>query len=276
MIDSHQHFWKYDPVEYGWIDEKMTVLQHDFLPADLIPALKEHNIEGTIAVQARQTPEENEFLLSLAENNNFIKGVIGWMNLKDDDLAGKLEGFREDQKMKGFRHIIQGEKDEDFLLNDKFIKGIKILGQYKFTYDILIYENQLPAAIKFIDHFSDQTFILDHVGKPDIKKGLSQSWEKGIKSISSYPNLYCKLSGLVTEADWNNWTTATFKEYLDIIVESFGTHRIMYGSDWPVCLLATNRYENTLNIFTEYFSEYSDEEKSMIFGGNAKNCYQLI
>lgn len=274
IIDSHQHFWKYNTQRHDWINDDMKVIQRDFLPSDLETILKQNNVEGCISVQADQSENETEFLLDLAENNNLIKGVVGWIDLQAPNVDERLEHFYEFKKLKGFRHIVQSESDTEFMLRPKFKNGITALATYHFTYDILIYHYQLEQAIQFVKLFPEQKFVIDHIAKPDIKSGEYNEWQTNIKKIALHQNVYCKVSGMVTEANWKNWKDGDFKIYLDTIVKAFGTNRIMYGSDFPVCLLAAS-YEQQLNIVKDYFSTFSNLEKKKIMGENAVKFYKL-
>jgi L-fuconolactonase len=273
-IDSHQHFWKYDLQRHSWINDDMKVIQRDFMPTDLEPILKNHQFDGCISVQVDQNEEENTFLLKLAEENDFIKGVVGWVDLQAPNVYERLEYYSEFKKLKGFRHIVQGESDIEFMLRPKFKHGIAELSTNNFTYDILIYHYQLEQAIHFVKLFPDQKFVIDHIAKPDIKSGEYAEWQINMKKISLHQNVYCKVSGMVTEADWFDWKESDFKIYLDTIVKAFGTDRIMYGSDFPVCLLAAT-YEQQLNIVKEYFSSFSNTEKKKIMGENSVKFYGL-
>jgi L-fuconolactonase len=273
-IDSHQHFWKYDSQRHNWINDDMKVIHRDFMPSDLEPILEQNQIDGCISVQVDQNEEENTFLLDLADKNDFIKGIVGWVDLQAGNVYERLEYYSEFEKMKGFRHIVQGESDSEFMLRPKFKHGIAELSSYNFTYDILIYHYQLKQAIQFVKLFPEQNFVIDHIAKPDIKSGEYAEWQTNMKKISLHQNVYCKVSGMVTETDWNDWKESDFKIYLDTIVKAFGTDRIMYGSDFPVCLLSAN-YEQQLNIVKEYFSSFSNTEKKKIMGENASKFYGL-
>ena len=246
-IDAHQHFWIYNPVRDSWIDESMIVLRRNFLPEDLYPVVKEQNINGTIAVQADQSEEETNFLLKLANENEWIVGVIGWVDLMSNDIEKRLEHFSSYKKLKGFRHIIQAEPDNNFMLNEKFQNGINCLRHYNFTYDILIYPRHLPAAIKLSGKYPEQKFILDHIAKPHIKKNETEPWASLIKELAQNKNVFCKISGIITEADHKNWKPKDIYPYLDIVFDYFGYDRILFGSDWPVCLLAGS-YEQVKNL----------------------------
>ena len=272
-IDSHQHFWKFDPVRDSWIDDSMLKIQRDFLPNDLLPLLNENKFQGCVAVQAHQSEEQTNFLVDLASKNDFIKGVVGWVDLLDKNIAERLHHFSAYKKLKGFRHVVQGEAD-DFMLRNDFRNGIAALKPFDYTYDILIFHRQLPAAIDLVNRFPNQTFVIDHIAKPDIKSGDIASWEKNIKEIAKAENVYCKISGMVTEADWKNWTREDFKPYLDIVTENFGVNRLMYGSDWPVCLVATS-YEKMIGIVQDYYSSFTVSEQELIMGGNASRFYRL-
>jgi len=272
-IDSHQHFWKFDPVRDSWINDEMKVLQRDFLPADLAPLLKKNNIDGCVAVQADQSEHETTFLTALASANDFIKGVVGWVDLRSEKLNDRLQYFSSFKKLKGFRHIAQGEP-AGFLRGEQFSKGIAALKDFNFTYDILIYPHQIQDAIWLVNKHPYQKFVVDHLAKPVIREKEFTSWSADMKELASFNNVSCKLSGMVTEADWNQWANHDFKPYLDFIVHHFGTARVMYGSDWPVCLLAAS-YEKQLNIIEEYLQSFSTTEKHKIMGENAIRFYNL-
>jgi len=272
-IDTHQHFWKFDPVRDSWINDTMQVLRKDFLPDDLNPDLKRNAIDGCIAVQADQSEKETQFLLDLATEYNFIKGVVGWLDLRDKNVGDKLDFYSQNNLLKGLRHIVQSELD-DFMIQENFQRGIGILGKYNLTYDILIYPNQMNATFQLISKYPDQLFVIDHLAKPSIKKQLISTWENEIKKLALWPNVSCKLSGLVTEADWNNWKMSDFRPYLDVVVEAFGINRVMFGSDWPVCLLAAS-YSQVFNVVADYFENFTVEEKEKVFGTNAIKFYNI-
>lgn len=272
-IDSHQHFWKYHPIKNSWIEDHMKVIRRDFLPDDLHPILEKNTIDGCIAVQADQSEEETEFLLSLAENNSFIKGVVGWVDLKSENIKERLSHFAKFNKLKGIRHIVQAEPD-DYMLDEKFQRGISFLDQFNLTYDILVFPSQLSAAIELVDNFPHQKFVVDHIAKPLIKEGKLEPWKTEMISLAKSPNVMCKISGMVTEADWSSWESGDIKPYLDVIFNALGPDRIMFGSDWPVCLLAAS-YEQQLEIVETYISSFSPEDKNKIMGGNALNFYNL-
>jgi L-fuconolactonase len=274
QIDSHQHFWRYDPVRDGWITEEMAVLKRDFMPDELIQRLREAGIDRAIAVQADQSEKETEFLLDLAENNSEIAGVVGWVNLRDPQVDERLEYFSRFPKLRGFRHIVQAEPDDRFLLRDDFQRGIRALARHGFTYDILVYPRHLPVAVEFVRRFPDQKFVLDHLAKPSIKAGEIDQWSRNIRELAKSSNVYCKLSGLVTEANGKSWSAEIFRPYLDVVFEAFGTDRLMFGSDWPVCLCAAS-YKQVKELIEEYTRALSPSEKAKIFGLNAAQFYGL-
>ena len=273
IIDSHQHFWKYDPVRDAWIDTSMDSIRKDFLPKDLLPILKANKIDGCIAVQADQSETETEFLLQCAEKNPFIKGVVGWVDLTANNLEERLEYYASNPLFKGVRHIVQAEND-DYLLRKDVQNGIGKLLKYDLAYDILVFPNQLPSAIAMVEAFPNQKFILDHIAKPTISKAISEIWVHNIKQLSTHKNVYCKLSGLVTETINFKFKEDDFKPYIDIIFKAFGPDRIMFGSDWPVCLLAAN-YDKVLKIVNDYLENQSIEVKNNILGKNAIKIYNL-
>ncbi len=275
IIDAHQHFWKYDPVRDSWITDEMAVLKKDFLPKDLSAIYEAKNIEGCVAVQADQSKEETNFLLELASQHDVIKGVVGWIDPSSRNFRDELQAYDKANHLKGFRNIIQGEDDDRYFTNKFFLEGFSLLQQSRFTYDILIYHHQLPAAIRFTERFPDQKFIVDHCAKPAIKHAQIKQWKKDMKVMAENPNVYCKLSGLVTEADWKGWNYQQISPYLDIAGEYFGTDRLCFGSDWPVCLLAA-KYEKVLEVITNFCRQVSEIEKEKIWAGNAIKFYQLI
>jgi L-fuconolactonase len=272
-IDSHQHFWKYHPVKDAWITDEMRAIQKDFLPDDLLPLLKQHGISGCVAVQADQSETETNFLLSLAEKHDFIKGVVGWIDLKAVDLEQQLEYFSQFPKLKGFRHVVQGEP-KGFLSDQKFLEGVKQLKKFDLTYDLLIYHHQLEEALYFANKVPEVNIVVDHIAKPSIKTGEKTHWELYMAALATFQNVYCKISGMVTEADWKKWKQEDFDPYLDEVFEAFGPNRIMYGSDWPVCLLAA-KYEDQLSIVLNYLTRLSSAEKKLVLGENAKRFYNL-
>ena len=272
-IDSHQHFWKFDPIRDSWIDETMQKIQRDFLPEDLLPLLQENQFSGCVAVQASQSEDETNFLVNLAAKNDFIEGVVGWLDLRGVTIEERLNHFSSNKIIKGFRHVVQGEAD-DFMLRKDFQNGIAALKQFNYTYDILIFHRQLPAAIKLVNEFPDQPFVIDHIAKPDIKSGDIASWKKGIEEIAKAENVSCKISGMVTEADWKNWKTDDLKPYLDVIFENFSTDKLMFGSDWPVLNVASN-YREVLKTLEDYIAQLSSQNQNKIWHENAASFYKL-
>ncbi|MEL7121094.1 MAG: amidohydrolase family protein [Bacteroidota bacterium] len=272
-IDTHNHFWEYDPIRDSWIDDSMGAIRRDFLPQDLFPILHKSKVDACITVQANQSEKETTFLLELAEENSFIKGVVGWVDLLADNVEERLAFFSEQPKLKGIRHILQAEPN-DFVLRKDFQNGIAHLNKFKLVYDILIYPSQIANSINLVEKFPDQTFVLDHVAKPDIRNNQILHWKKDIEILASYPNVFCKVSGLVTEASWNNWKYEDFKPYLDVVFEAFGVERIMFGSDWPVCLLAA-KYDEVIGIVERYILQLSKEEKNKVMGLNAMKVYGI-
>jgi len=273
-IDSHQHFWKYDPREYGWIEERMGALRRDFLPADLEPQLKASGFDACVAVQARQTLEETAWLLALAERTPFVVGVVGWVDLCSADVRAQLQRLGKRSKLVGVRHIVQGEPDDRFLLRPDFGRGIALLEEFGLAYDILIYPRHLAVAAEFVNRFPRQRFVLDHLAKPEIARGEIRGWSRDMRALAAAPNVHAKLSGLVTEADWNRWTPAQIRPYLDVAFECFGPGRLMIGSDWPVCTLAGD-YGGVMGVVTEYLNDRPAAEREAVRGGNAREFWNL-
>ncbi len=272
-IDSHQHFWNYDPREYPWIKEKWPI-RRSYLPTDLEPELNSASIDGCVAVQARQTVQESKWLLELADQNAFIKGVVGWVDLRAADVAAQLRPLASHSKFVGVRHVLQDESDDDFCLGLEFQAGISQLRQFDLTYDLLIFPRQLPAATALVSAFPKQPFVLDHIAKPSIKERAMDPWCAHIKELTTLPNVCCKVSGMVTEAEWGNWKPADFVPYLDIVFEAFGPDRVMFGSDWPVALLAGS-YRQVFDLVREYVVPLGAQIEAKFFGGNAVKFYQL-
>jgi L-fuconolactonase len=273
-IDAHQHFWVYNPREHGWIGDSMTSIRHDFLPVDLKPELERSGFDGTVAVQVRQTLEETRWLLELAASSSYIRGVVGWVDLRSAQVRTQLESFAENPKLVGIRHIVQSEPDDQFLLRPDFLRGISVLGEFDLAYDLLIYPKHLPVAAEFVRHFPSQRFVLDHMAKPPIKSGEIQSWARDIRDLALLPNIFCKLSGLVTEADWQRWTPEHLLPYLDAVFECFGPERLMIGSDWPVCTVAAS-YSQAVDIVKNYVSNFPVEVREAVLGGNAARFWKL-
>ncbi len=274
IIDSHQHFWNYSPETHDWIDDTMSVLKSDFLPQQLNLVFEENAIDGCIAVQASQTEAETEFLHELSIQHDFIKAVVGWTDLSATDIEKHLDKYSSYQKIAGFRHIVQSEPDPNFMLRPAFTSGITALKTYDYTYDILIFPHQLEAASTLVRQFPNQKFVVDHLAKPLIKAGEIDSWKKSMSTLAESENVSCKLSGMVTEANWTEWTYDDFVPYLDVILDAFGPNRLMYGSDWPVCLLAAS-YKHMKDIVTTYISKLSQAEIENIMGLHALDFYNI-
>ncbi len=272
-IDSHQHFWKYNTATHGWISDRMSIIRNDFLPEHLKPILMQNNIQGCVAVEAHQSEKETEFLLKCAEEHTFIKGVVGWVDLRSDRVEERLEHYAKNPFLKGIRHLVQ-EEGEGFMLGAAFQNGISKLNYYGLTYDILIFPHQIKEATALVTKFPEQAFVLDHLAKPYIKAKEIENWQSDIEILAQNKNMLCKISGMVTEGDWRNWSEADFSPYLDVIFECFGAERIMFGSDWPVCKLA-GEYNQVLQIVENYISKFSKEEQKKIMGENAINFYNL-
>jgi len=273
-IDSHQHFWRYDAVRDAWITDSMAVLKRDFLPEQLAPELSANGMDASIAVQADQSENETTFLLGLAEENPGIAGVVGWVDLRSTDVGQRLEHFSHFPKLRGFRHIAQSEPDDRFLVQEQFVAGVAQLRTFGFTYDILIYPKQLPAAIELAARLPEQRFVVDHLAKPEIKSAKTAPWAAQIKNIAQNKNVFCKLSGLVTEADWKRWKADDFKPYLDVIFEAFSPERLMFGSDLPVYLLAAT-YRQVKQLIAGYVKGFPRSDQQNIFGGNAVRFYGI-
>ena len=273
IIDSHQHFWKYDPVRDNWIDDSMEIIRKDFLPKDLKPLLDENGIDGCIAVQADQSETETEFLLTCAAENPFIKGVVGWVDLTAENLEKRLMHYAANPLFKGVRHIVQAEK-EDYLLREDVQNGISKLAKHKLTFDILIFPHQLPAAIQMVEKFPKQQFILDHIAKPTISAPIENEWKANIAALSKFENVSCKLSGMVTETENFVFSDEVFTPFMDHVFASFGANRVLFGSDWPVCLLAAD-YSKVLAIIMDFLEQFDDKTKVKILRKNAQLIYNL-
>jgi L-fuconolactonase len=274
-LDSHQHFWHYNPAAYGWINDRMTCLQRDFLPLDLRNEAKAVGIDGAISVQAIQTLPETEWLLELAAQDDFIKGVVGWAPLIDSNVDQVLAALASNPKLVGIRHVLQDEPDPFYMLREDFNRGIRHLRPLGLPYDVLIFERHLPQTIEFVDRHEGQVFIVDHLAKPRVKDGLLSPWQDNIRELAKRPNLYCKLSGLVTEADHREWTRDQLQPYMETVLDAFGPARVMFGSDWPVCLLAVP-YAEWVDIVTNAVGTLSAAEQERIWSGTAIEAYRLF
>jgi L-fuconolactonase len=273
-IDAHQHFWIYNSDEYGWIKDSMSILRRNFLPLDLASELNSNGFVGSVAVQARQTLEETRWLLELADRTPAILGVVGWVDLCSSEAYSQLEIFTNNPKLVGVRHIVQSEPDDRFLLRPDFLRGISLLEKFDLAYDILIYPRHLPVAAEFVERFPQQRFVLDHLAKPRIKAREIDAWTEGIARLAAFPNVFCKLSGLVTESDWRHWTEEQIFPYLDVAFKCFGSNRLMIGSDWPVCLMAAS-YKRTVDAVKSYLDRYALEMRDSVLGGNAQRFWRL-
>lgn len=273
-LDSHQHFWQYEPEKHSWIDDNMSTIRKDFLPEDLQLVYEKNDVSGCVAVQADQTLEETNFLLDLADKHDFIKGVVGWIDLRGNGVKDELEAYKSYAKLKGFRHVVQGEADPNFLLRPQFSRGIGMLSDYDYTYDILVFPHQLGAVLEFVDRFPNQKFVIDHCAKPYIKDGFYQGWAVLMSEIAKRSNVFCKLSGMITEADYLHWTNEQIQPYMSLIIEAFGPGRIMFGSDWPVCLVAGN-FARVKKLVTDFIADLSASEQNAIMSENAIKFYNL-
>jgi L-fuconolactonase len=274
-IDAHHHLWKYSAAEYGWISPEMRAIKRDFLPEDLEKLMHHFGIDGTVTVQARQTLEETRWLLELAHQHEVMRGVVGWVPLEQGAAVKlHLERLAADRKLRGVRHVIHDEPDDRYILRANFNEGMRALAAFGLRYDILIFEKHLPAAIEFVDRHPNQVFILDHIAKPRIKDKILSPWDRNIREMAKRQNVYCKLSGMVTEADHQHWTPAALQPYIDVVLRAFGPARLMYGSDWPVMLLA-GEYAQWYGVVTNAIAKLSKPEQERIMGGTAVEAYRL-
>ncbi|WP_333577643.1 amidohydrolase family protein [Sphingobacterium sp. Lzh-3] len=273
-IDTHQHFWKFDPIRDSWITEEMQVIRRDFSPLDIQFVLERNGFGGSVAVQADQSKEETAYLVQLANDYPFIKGVVGWIDLQAADIRQQLDSYQSDTVIKGFRHIVEGEADPDFLIRPAVLNGLKALADYGYTYDLLIRPRHYAATLDCVQQNPNLQFVLDHIAKPPIKSKAFDEWAAFIDALSAFPNVVCKVSGLATEADWEGWKLDDFKQYLEHIFARFGKERIMYGSDWPVCLLAAS-YEESIAIVEDKLGQFTAAEKNAFWAENAIRVYNL-
>lgn len=273
-IDAHQHFWRFEAERDTWISAEMASLRRDFLPPDLQPLLQRHNFDGCLVVQSAQAEAENEFQLSNAAAHSFIKGVVGWVDLQAATVRERLAYYQQFAKMKGFRHVLQGEADRALMLRPEFRRGIAALSHYGFTYDLLILPDQLSFAGELASSFPNQAFMLDHLAKPRIREHLIDDWAHAIRALAAHANVSCKVSGLLTEADWQQWQPTDFRPYLDIVFNAFGSSRVLFGSDWPVCEVAGGYYR-TMSLLEDYLAPFSLTEQAQFWGNNAVSFYNL-
>ncbi len=274
-IDAHHHLWRYHPDEYSWMTEQMEVLKHDYLPADLQPFLRRTGIQGTVVVQARQSLQETEWLVDVADQYSFIKGVVGWVDLRSSQVREQLARFVSRPKLKGVRHLVQDEQDDQFILQPSFLAGLGLLSEFKLVYDLLLFPKHLPVAVDVVKQFPQQQFVLDHIAKPFIKVQTLTPWDADIRALARFPNVVCKVSGMVTEAAWQQWQPSDFKRYLDVVFDCFGPERLMFGSDWPVCTLAAT-YAEVVLVVQEYVRGLPTATQDQIFGGTAARVYGLV
>ncbi len=273
-IDSHHHFWNYSAEEYSWIDDSMQMLRRDFLPAELRQAIDAVGIEGVVSVQARQSTVETQWLLEFADQHSFILGVVGWVELCGASVSEQIEKFASHPKLKAVRHVVQDEPDDEFILRDDLNAGVSLLKDHGLVYDILIFERQLAPSIQFVDRHPNQPFVLDHIAKPQIDQSLLDPWQSNIQELAKRPNVTCKVSGMVTEANHAAWTPDELRPYWDTVLEAFGPERLMFGSHWPVCLLACE-YTRWFETVSEFASQLSESEQASLFGGTAAEAYGL-
>jgi L-fuconolactonase len=274
-IDAHQHFWKYNPVRDAWITDDMAAIQRDFLPPDLQPVLTQHGFAGCVAVQSDQTEAENDFQLANAAAYPFIKGVVGWVDLQAPNIEERLDYYYQFDLLKGFRHVLQGESDRALMLTPDFRRGIAALGARGYTYDLLIFPDQLAFAEQLVAAYPHQRFVLDHIAKPPIKAQQMGDWAKNLQALAAHENVWCKVSGMVTEADWHAWQPADFRPYLDVVFAAFGPERVLFGSDWPVCEVAGG-YGAVVGLAQQYLAGFSSNEQALFWGQNASRFYNLF
>jgi L-fuconolactonase len=271
-LDAHQHFWHYVPAAYPWITDRLALLKRDFLPGDLLPELSAAGFDGTIAVQAQQSVDDTDYLLQLADTHEFIKGVVGWVDLCSPALEAQLQKYSSHPKLVGVRHVIHDEPDDDFMLRADFRRGIARLNDYGLTYDLLLFPRHLSRAIRLVEEFPEQPFVLDHIAKPLIRDGVMLPWETDLRRLAAQPNVACKLSGLVTEAQWESWQASDIRPYLDVVIDAFTPSRLMIGSDWPVCTLAAS-YQRAMAVVTGYVERFPPAVRDGILGRNAAAFY---
>lgn len=271
-IDAHQHFWNYSAAEYPWIGQG-TPLERDWMPDALEREAAKVHIDGSVAVQARQTVEESRWLLKLAAASQFIKGVVGWVDLQSLTVEDDLASLSREAKFVGVRHVVQSEP-ADFMLKPEFLRGLGKLKQFNLAYDLLLFPKHLPSAVRVAQQLPEQRFVLDHIAKPLIRAGIIQPWKNDIRELAKQPNVSCKISGLVTEAKLAGWKKEDFRPYLDVVFETFGEDRVMFGSDWPVCLLAGS-YDDVHGLAADFFNQFSETVRGKFFGGNAARIYRI-
>ena len=273
-IDSHQHFWQYDPAQHVWMTDDMAVLRRDFLPDELSPLLQSAGFDGTIAVQARQIREETDWLLELADRYDFIQGVVGWVDLRAGDVRRQLQRYTGRTKLKGMRHIVHDEPDVEFILRPEFRRGIAALGEFGLTYDLLLRPAHVPVVLELVREFPRQPFVVDHIAKPLIQDRIFAPWQQDLEALAQFENVYCKLSGMVTETRWREWQSDDFSAYLEIVLGAFGPDRVMIGSDWPVCTLSGD-YRPVMAVVLRYIQRFPPETQKKVLGGNCARFYRV-
>lgn len=273
-IDTHQHFWKYNDQDYVWMSAAMGKLRRDHLPIELLPLMKTAGIGSTVAVQARQTLEESEWLLQLAAEHSFIRAVVGWVDLASERIVEQLERFSRHERFRGVRHVVHDEPDDQFMLRPAFLRGLSELKRFGLTYDLLLFPRHIPVACEVVKRFPDQLFVLDHIAKPPVRAGNVEHWSHDIRRLAAFPNVFCKISGLVTEGNWNSWTAQDFAPYIDVVLNAFGSHRLMIGSDWPVCTLAAE-YKEVIELGMGYIKKLSLSEQQAILEDNPRRFYSI-
>ncbi len=273
-IDTHQHFWKYNDRDYVWMTAGMDKLRKDHLPTDLLPFIGAADISATVAVQARQCLEESAWLLQLADEHPFIRAVVGWVDLSSERVVEQLEQLAQHPKFRGVRHVVHDEPDGGFMLRESFLNGLSQLKRFGLTYDLLLFPRHLPVACDVVRRFPDQLFVVDHIAKPPVRTGEIEPWARDLKRLAGFANVFCKISGLVTEAKWDSWEAQDFEPYLDVVLDAFGPHRLMIGSDWPVCTLAAD-YTSAINLGANYIGRLSGDEQRAILERNPIEFYSL-
>jgi len=274
MIDSHQHFWQVGRFDYPWMTSDLGILYRDYLPHDFAPILRTNGVEKTVLVQASNSVAESRWLLNLADENSFIAGVVGWVDLMSREIDAQLDELTVNPKFKGVRHLVESEPQDDWLVQPAVLSGLKRLATYGLSYDLLVHTRHLKYVPQVAESCPGLAFVIDHLAKPPIAKNEIKEWSEALKSLASYPNIHCKMSGLVTEANWTSWRTDDLRPYVEFVLESFGVDRLMFGSDYPVCLLAAS-YDRVLESFQEILTNLSAVDREKIFSKNAANFYRL-
>lgn len=273
-IDSHVHFLVYQPEEHVWVTDRLSSLKSSFLPTDLEPLLQSMDFEGCVAVEARQMLKENDWLLKLSQTHGIIKGIVGWVDLCSPEVATQLERYAEQTKIKGIRHVVIDEPNDNFMVQDDFQRGIAALKDFDLTYDLLIAPHHIPVAIKLVEKYPDQQFVVNHIALPNIKGKIISPWDRNITELAKFENVFCKLSGMDLMADWRNWRPTDFTPYLDVVFSAFSVDRLMVGSNWPVCMVSGD-YQSILDIVLRYIQQFPPEVQQKILGENCARIYKL-